>query len=217
MTYGLRFTNSSDVVILDSEFARLVILDTGTWSGNGSGITVSFSKVINTIEPPLVFVRPNQSITFCFCKIIGSTGAWRGFSFVGISGQSTSGKWFCAGFKSSETARFGMRLWDGDSNLLFDTGTPCAQFTRSISSWSYLGSSSTGQGTSRLSWTSSSSLSTDYMMLNNIAMDIGGTQSRQGSIYAVWQYNNDRLVIQAVGVDMSTSLYNTVIFAKPIS
>lgn len=218
MTYGVMFTNNSDVVTLDSEFSRLVVVDRGSWNGSGSGVFVPFSKTITTDEPPLVFVRLNQSNTLCFCLIRGSAGAWTGFSFVGIAGQGTSGNWFAGAFKSEPTATYGFRIWDSNSKLLFDSGTPCAQFTRSISSWTYLGSVSTAQGVSRLSWTAPSSLASgDYMLLNNIAMDIAGSTSRQGNMYAVWEYQNDRLVIQAVGVDLQTSLFIPVIFAKPIS
>lgn len=218
MTYGVTFTNNNDVVMLDSAFARLVVLEQGTWSGSGSGVYVPFSTVITSDEPPLVFIRPGQSNTFCFCLVQGSAGAWTGFSFVGIVGQGTSGKWFAAAFKSAPTATFGFRIWDANSKLLFDSGTPAAQFTRTITGWTYLGSSSSGQGLSRLSWTAPSSLSTgDYMLLNNIAMDIAGGTSRQGNMYAVWEYQNDRLVIQAVGVDLQRALYIPVVFAKPIS
>ena len=218
MTYGVTFTNNNDVVTLDSEFARLVVLGKGTWSGNGTGVYVPFPKTITSDEPPLVFVRLDQSNTLCFCVIQGSAGAWTGFSFAGIAGQGTSGKWFAAAFKSEPTATHGFRLWDGGSKLLFDSGTPCAQFTRSITGWTYLGASQTGQGVYRLSWTAPSSLASgDYMLLNNIAMDIAGSTSRQGNMYAVWEYHNDRLVIQAVGVDLQTSLFIPVVFAKPIS
>lgn len=218
MSFGLRFTNNNNVVTLDSEFARLVVLGTGTWNGTGSGVYVPFAKTITTDEPPLVFVRPDQSNVFCFCLIHGSAGAWTGFSFVGTSGVATSGKWFVAAFKSEPTATFGLRLWDGNAKLLFDNGTPCAQFTRTITGWSYLGSTQTGQGVSRLSWTAASTLSTcDYMLLNNIAMDVAGLTSRQGNMYAIWEYNNDRLVMQVVGVDISTTLYNPIVFAKPVT
>lgn len=217
MSYGLTFTNNNDVVTLDSEFSRLVVLANGTYSGVG-GAGASFPFVITTQEPPLVFVRPGQSNTLCFCKLSGGPGAWTGFSFTGIAGVGTSGNWFAAAFQSKEIATFGLRLWDGNSKLLFDSGTACAQFTRTITGWSYLGSSPTGQGTSRLSWTAYSQLgSGDYMLLNNIAMDVAGLTSRQGNQYAVWDYGNDRLVMQVVGVDISTSYYTPVVFAKPIS
>lgn len=220
MTYGVSFTNNSDVVTLDSEFSRLVVLEKGTWNGSGSGVGVSFSKTITTAEPPLVFVRPDQSNIFCFCVVLGSSGAWTGFSFRGRVGQATSGNWFAGAFKSEPTATYGFRIWDGSSKLLFDSGAPCAQFTRTITAWSYLGAvgDPPGSGQNRLSWTAPSPLSSgDYMLLSNIAMDIAGGTSRQGNLYAVWEYQNDRLVIQAVGVDLQTSLYIPVVFAKPIS
>lgn len=218
MTFGVTFTNNSDVVVLDSELSRLVVLEKGTWSGDGSWMGVAFSKTITTAEPPLIFVRPDQSNIFCFCVVLGSSGAWTGFSFHGGVGRPISGKWFAAAFKSEPTASYGFRIWDANSKLLFDSGTPCAQFTRSISSWTYLGGSSDPQGQDRLSWTAPSPLSSgDYMLLNNIAMDIAGSTSGQGNLYALWEYQNDRLVIQAVGVDLQIYLYIPIVFAKPIS
>ncbi|WP_313630177.1 hypothetical protein [Pseudomonas sp.] len=217
-SYGMRFTNGSNVVTLDSEFSRLTTLDKGTWSGVASGVYVPFSATITTAEPPLVFVRPDQTNVFCFCLVRGSAGAWTGFSFLGGRSNTTSGKWFAAVFTSAPTAKFGFRLWDQNAKLIFDNGTPCAQFTRTITSWTYLGAGQDAQGQTMLSWTAPSSLASgDYMLLNNIAMDVAGLISRQGNMYAVWEYNNDRLVMQVVGVDISTTLYNPVVFAKPIN
>lgn len=217
-SYGVRFTNNSDVVTLDSEFSRLVVLEKGSWSGSGAGITVNFTRAITTTEPPLFFVRPNNSVTFCFCTPRGGAGAWTGFTFRGVVGQATSGNWFVAAFKSEPTAIYGVRIKDAAGKLLFDNGTPCAQFTRTISAWTYLGASSDPQGQTRLSWTAPSPLSSgDYMMLNNVAMDIAGGTSRQGNLYAVWEYQNDRLLMQAVGVDLRIRFYTPIVFAKPIS
>lgn len=217
MTFGLTFVNDNDVVTLDSEFSRLVVVESGTFLGTGSA-GGTFAQVVTTDEPPLIFIRPDQSGTFCFCTITGSSGAWTGFSFVGIVGVDTSGKWFSATFRPTETAKFGFRLWDENSKLLFDSGTPCAQFTRTISAWIYLGATQTSQGVYRLSWTADTPLGGgDYMLLNNIAMDLAGGTSRQGNLYALWQYESDRLLIQAVGVDLKTSLYIPVVFAKPVN
>jgi hypothetical protein len=215
MSYGLAFTNNDSTVILDSEFARLVIVQQGTWSGTGAGVGVAFTVPVTTAEPPLVFVRPAQSNVFCFCKILGTPGNWTGFSFVGITGQATSGSWFSGVFKSQPLEDYGLRLWDAASTLLFDSGTPVAQFTRILSSWQYLGSVPTSQGVSMLSWTAPSPLNTgDFMLLNNIAMDMAGITSRQGNMYAYWEYNNNRLVIKAVGVDLPIAFYMPVVFAK---
>lgn len=221
MSFGMRFTNDSDVVTLDSEFSRLVVLEKGSWSGNGSGVYVPFAKTVTTDEPPLVFVRPDAANGYVyFCLIHGGRGAWTGFSFQGNRNISTNGKWFSASFASQAKAEYGLRLWDSSSKLLFDSGTPCAQFTRTITGWTYLGAvgNPPGAGQYRYSWTAPSPLDTgDYMLLNNIAMDIAGVVSRQGNIYAIWEYGNNRLVIQAVGVDLPSALYMPVVFAKPIS
>lgn len=218
MAYGVTFRNNFDTVTLDSEFARLVVLDRGTWSGTGSGVFVPFSSTVTTDEPPLVFVRPDYQSTLYFCVITGTAGAWTGFSFHAIVGQATAGKWFAAAFQAKPTAVYGFRIWDGAGKLLFDSGTPCAQFTRTINAWTYLGSSREPQGQNVLSWTAPSSLvSGDYMLLNNVAMDIAGGISRQGNMYAIFDYANDRIVMQAVGVDLSMAFYMPVVFAKPVS
>lgn len=218
MSYGVQFSNNNDVVVLDSEFARLVVLYKGSWVNGGNGAGVSFPSVITSAEPPLVFVRPAQSCTMCFCRVNGSAGAWTGFSFMGIVGQASSGTWFAAAFQSKPTARYGFRIWDSASKLLFDSGTPAAQFTRTITGWTYLGVVQTGQGTYMLSWTANSPLNTGgYMLLNNIAMDVAGGTSRQGNMYAVWDFANNRLVMQVVGVDIQNTLYTPVVFAKPVS
>lgn len=218
MAYGMQFINGSDVVVLDSEISKLSVLYKGTWSHRGSGVIVSFPSPVTTQEPPLVFVRANQTCTMCFCMVSGSAGAWTGFTFLGIVGQVSSGSWFAAAFTAAPVASYGFRIWDGASKLLFDSGTPAAQFTRSISAWTYLGSERTGQGLYRLSWTAPSPLNLgDFMLLNNIAMDVAGGTSRQGNMYAVWDFANNRLVIQVVGVDIMRYLYVPAVFAKPLT
>lgn len=218
MSYGLSFTNNSNVVVLDSEFSRLSVLEKGTWNGQGSGVVVNFSATITSVEPPLVFVRPDQSNVFCFCLVRGSAGAWTGFSFSGTAGVATSGKWFSAAFQSKPVAKYGLRLWDATAKVIFDSSAPCAQFTRNITSWTYLGATQTSQGVYRYFWTAPSPLSGgDYMLLNNIALDMAGVVSRQGNMYATWEYNNDRLVISAIGVDLPSAQYIPVVFAKSIS
>jgi hypothetical protein len=218
MSFGVEFSNNNDVVVLDSEFARLCVLHRGNWSNGGSGVSVAFPSTITSSEPPLVFVRADQSCTMCFCLINGSPGAWTGFSFRGIVGQTSSGKWFAAAFQSAPVANYGFRIWDASSKLLFDSAAPAAQFTRTITAWTYLGSEQTSQGVYRLSWTANSPLNTgDYLMLNNIAMDVAGLTSRQGNQYAVWDFSNNRLVMQVIGVDISSSFYTPVVFARPVS
>lgn len=209
MTFGLTFTNNNDVVTLDSEFSRLVIVQSGRCSGGAA-----FSPAITTAEPPLVFVRPDGTTTFQYTTISGGSGNWTGFSFL----SAGSGNYFCAAFKSRELATYGLRLWDGGANLLFDSGTPCAQFTRTITSWTYTGSSQTGQGTTKSNWTAYSPLDTgDYMLVNNIGMDVGGNSTRAAKLYVVWNYGNNRLEPYIIGVNNSVNFFIPIVFAKPIS
>lgn len=207
MTYGLQFTNASNVVTLDSEFSRLVVLQSGRYSGSAA-----FSPAITTQEPPLVFVRPDTSSTFQYATISGTPGNWTGFSFI----SGGVGSYFCAAFKSRSTASYGLRLWSGSSDLLFDNGTTCAQFTRVISSWIFLGSTTTDQGLIRCNFTAASPLDTgDYMLINNIGMDVAGS-SRSSKLYCSWEYNNNRIVLFIIGVTPSTNFFIPAVFAKPI-
>ncbi|AOE78785.1 hypothetical protein A7318_09385 [Pseudomonas lurida] len=209
MAYGLEFKNNNDVVALDSEFSRLVVLQSGRYSGGAT-----FSPAITTQEPPLVFVRPDASTTFQYTTISGSPGNWTGFSFLG----GGVGNYFCAAFKAREVANYGLRLWDGSKNLLFDSGTPCAQFTRTITGWTFLGSSQTGQGLTRGNWTAPSSLSSgDYMLVNNIGMDVGGSSTRASKLYCSWEYENDRILMFAIGAAISVYMFVPVVFAKKVS
>lgn len=209
MSYGLQFTNNSDVVTLDSEFARLVVLQSGRFSGGAS-----FSPAITSVEPPLVFVRPDATMTFQYVTILGSPGAWTGFSYVG----GGAGNFFCAAFQSKAIDSYGLRLWDGSSTVVFDSGTPCAQFTRTIVDWTYLGSVPTGQGTNQASWTAYSPLNTgDYMLVNNIGMDVLGTATRFAKLYCTWDVANNRIVPFVIGVNNSTSFFVPITFAKPIA
>lgn len=209
MTYGVKFTNNSNAVVLDSEFARLVVLHRGDYSG-----PINFPTPITSQEPPLVFIRPNSSFTLSYARINGSAGNWTGFSFVG----GGTGKYFAAAFQAAPMARYGFRIWDGGAKLLFDSGTPCAQFTRTISAWSYIGSSQTGQGTTLINFTAVSPLDGgDYMMINNIGMDVSAANTRAAKLYCSWDYSANRIVMFTVGVSNVTSMFVPVLFAKPVT
>lgn len=215
MAYGLTFTNDSNVVVLDSEFSRLVVLHSGRYNAGAT-----FPSVITSQEPPLIFVRPDGNTSFQFVKLRGSPGAWTGWNWVTVTGSDARGDYFAAAFKSEEKAKFGFRLWDGERKLLFDSGTPCAQFTRYITSWTYAGSSSTPQGQTRMAWRSSVPLSRtgDYMLINNIAQDLAGGDS-YSKVYCSWDYTNNRIspALVNIGDYQSNGLFLTIAFAKPIS
>ena len=212
MSYGLKFTNNSDVVTLDSEFARLVVLFSARYGTGGA----NFPAVITSQEPPLIFARPDSTAVFQWIRLNGSPGNWTGWA--NQSNNPVGGTYFVAAYQSKETDTYGMRLWDETSKLLFDTGTPCAQFTSVITSWTYLGSTNTSVGRWSFNWSSPAPLGNgDYMLLNNIAMDIPGTDTFS-KLSCSWNYSNNTITVllQNIGDFNGSSLFLPLMFAKPI-
>ncbi|NWD29963.1 hypothetical protein HX793_09285 [Pseudomonas reactans] len=211
MSYGLTFANNSDVVTLDSEFARLVVVYKGSYGPAGA----DFPWVITSQEPPLVFVRPSTG-GFQWISLKGSPGNWTGF-INGAAGGS--GSFFIAAYESTPTATYGMRIWDENSKLLFDSGTPCAQFTDVIAGWAYGGASNPSVGRWIFTFYASVPLNTgNYMLINNIAMNIPGRDTFS-LLSCYWDYANNRIVaqLQNIGDFNGSSFFLPLMFAKPIS
>lgn len=150
MTYGLQFMNNNNVVTLDSEVARMCVVASGTLRDNGSSdknSTNMFPRAVTTQEPPLIFVRPSNpnngwaALLSNFAPV-GSPGNWTGFNIVSTYVQSrvnfSNGDWFACQFGGQAVAKFGMRLWDGSGNVLFDSDSPAANFTRAAQTFSYV-------------------------------------------------------------------------------
>lgn len=211
MSHGLTFNNNSDVVTLDSEFARLVVIHKGIYGPAGG----DFPSVITSQEPPLIFVRPSTG-GFQWVSLKGSPGNWTGF-INGASGGS--GSFFVAAYESAPTAKYGLRLWNGDAKQLFDNGTPCAQFTDVVAGWAYGGASNPSVGRWISTFYAAVPLNAgNYMLINNIAMNIPG-----GSTFSLlscfWDYANNRVVaqLQNIGDFNGSSFFLPLMFAKPIS
>ena len=212
MTYGLKFTNTSDVVTLDSEFSRLVILYSARYNAGAF-----FPYPITSQEPPLIFVRPDNTASFQYIRLIGTPGNWTGFS--NSHPANSPGTYFLAAYASKETETYGMRLWDGGSKLLFDSGTPCAQFTLVASSWTLVSLTNPSPGRYTYRFATPVNFSTgDYMMINNVAMDIPGRDT-WSKLTCGWDYENNRMLIslQNIGDFRADALFLTLLFAKPIT
>ncbi|UNK68401.1 hypothetical protein MNO08_10025 [Pseudomonas simiae] len=211
MSHGLTFNNNSDVVTLDSEFARLVVIHKGIYGPAGG----DFPSVITSQEPPLIFVRPSTG-GFQWVSLKGSPGNWTGF-INGASGGS--GSFFVAAYESAPTAQYGLRLWDGAAKQLFDNGTPCAQFTDVVAGWAYGGASNPSVGRWISTFYAAVPLNTgNYMLINNIAMNIPGGSSFS-LLSCFWDYANNRVVaqLQNIGDFNGSSFFLPLMFAKPIS
>lgn len=223
MSFGLEFTNDSNVVTVDSEFTRLVVLAKGTYQPtqeSGLGSVTSFPATITSQEPPLVFVRPSGSsgiAGLCLMRVIGSPGAWTGF-YVRAYDENTlqpNGSYFACGFAATALANFGMRLWDGSSKLLFDSGTPYARFTRSFQNWTYVKSDNTSQGVPRNYYRVAFNFPVgEYMLINSFSMPMlnDGIQSR--SLYCWWDFSGGNLYALTVGLGNPFAFFLPAVFAK---
>lgn len=211
--YGMSFTNTSDVVTLDSEFSRLVVLSSGRYTRYGA----IFPSPITSQEPPLIFARPDSNGVFQWVRILGDPGNWTGWS--NTNSQDVSGSYFLAAYASKPTETYGMRLWDGGTKLLFDSGTPCAQFTTVITSWTFNGAVNTSVGRWSFNWSASAPINGgDYMLINNIAMDIPGRDTFS-KLSCSWNYstNTVSILLQNIGDFNGNNLFLPVLFAKQIS
>lgn len=223
MAYGVEFTNNSNVVTIDSEFSRLVVMSKGRYAPtqeSGMGSVTYFERPITTQEPPLVFVKPDTVgavAGLCLSYPIGSAGNWTGF-YVRAYDSNTAqpnGRYFAGAFQASPVATFGFRIWDGASKLLFDSGTPCANFTRSYQTWTYRGTTQIGTGLYRMAFSVPFDFSTqDYMLLNNFGMNAAGASLRSSFIYCWWDFPGNTLWCITVGATNQSTMYIPAVFAR---
>lgn len=113
MAYGLQFRNNNNVVTIDSEFARLVVISSGRYAPTeegGMGSTTYFVRPVTSQEPPLVFVRPDTVSGIAGLsnvRLIGSAGNWVGF-YVRTYSSATAqpnGRYFVAAFAAQAVAQ----------------------------------------------------------------------------------------------------------------
>lgn len=223
MAYGLQFTNNSDTVVLDSEFARLVVISSGRFAPteeNGLGSTTYFARPVTSQEPPLVFVRPDTVgavAGLCQMRVIGSAGNWTGF-YVRAYDAATAqpnGRYFAAAFAAQAVSQYGMRLWDGGGNLLFDSGTPNATFTRAFQNWTFVKNDTTPQGLSRVYYTVPFNFpQNEFMLLNNFSMPMNSGSGIPRSLYCWWDFPNNTLYAITIAASNPFAFFLPAVFAK---
>lgn len=223
MSYGLQFLNNSNSVVIDSEYARLCVIESGRYipnANNGYGSVTNFARVVTSQNPPLVFVRPDTVAGLAQLggmRVLGGPGNWTGF-FVGTYntiGYPPNGRYFVATFGAQPVATYGMRLWDGGSNLLFDSGTVSASFTRAFQNWTFFKYELGAQGETRNFYTVDFNFPpNEYLLLNNFGMNMcsGGPVSR--SIYNWWDFSAGKLYAVTSAFVNPIAFYLPAVFAK---
>jgi|GEM_PF-746543 len=188
-SYGFLAINDSGYVQIDADTPRLSVLSSGTYQGSSSTVTVSFPQVINTQEPPCVFIRPSTSSgteLYYGMSILGSAGNWTGFR---ISTRNVnflpSGKWFAAVFAPTASATYGLRIWNAAAARVYDSGAAPAVVTNVVQSWTYVGSVS-GTLAGHYYWRASYAVAEDeYVMINPFTLPALSSTSPSASPTAI--------------------------------
>ncbi|WP_025110068.1 hypothetical protein [Pseudomonas sp. H1h] len=223
MAYGLQFTNNSNVVTLDSEYARLSVIATGRFSPNadsGLGSLTTFPVAATSQEPPLVFVRPDTVggiAGLCMMRLVGGPGNWTGFYVRAYNAITAppNGRYFVAAFLAQPVAQYGLAMWDGAGKLLFNSGTPAALFTRAFQNWTYVTTDNDPQGLYRNYYSVSFDFpENEFLLINSFGMRMvtGGTRGRQ--LYCWWDFPNRKLYAITVALDNPYAFWLPALFAK---
>ncbi|MEE3929634.1 hypothetical protein V2I84_05080 [Pseudomonas viridiflava] len=223
MAYGVQFINNNNVVTLDSEFSRLSVIASGRFQPteeSGLGSTTYFPVAVTSQEPPLVFVRPdtvNAVAGLCRMRLIGSAGNWTGFYVraYNVNTAQPNGRYFVAAFGAQPVSGYGMRIWDGSSKLLFDTGTVSANFTRSFQNWNFVKSDLESQGLTRIYYTVNFNFpENEYLLINSFGMPLNAGSAIAREIACWWDFPGSTLYAITVAASNPIAFFLPAVFAK---
>ncbi|MNZ69727.1 hypothetical protein D3C78_880370 [compost metagenome] len=222
MTFGFYAKNDDSFVQIDSEKPRLCMVHKGNYAApSGFVASVVFPAPITTQEPPCIFIRPSTTSAtelYRYLNISGSPGNWTGFSIEAANvTYSPSGKWFAAVFASPGNSQFGLRLFDGGTNLVYDSGAPAVIFTKASNSWVYVGQVHLEIANAYYYRTPvAASLTEDeYLMLNPFSRSMPAHAVRASSCGIRMQYSGGYLEMYLVNVAAWTDIGRVAaVFAK---
>ncbi|MEL7937690.1 hypothetical protein [Pseudomonas delhiensis] len=153
MSYGALFTGLAGQIIIDDTNPVYSVVYSGTYNdvGNTGVATINFPSPINSQAWPLVMFKPDGAHMVRNFKILGSPGAWTGFSYflysdAGFSNVVRSGVWKVAAIWLPATGDWGLRVRDSYSRIVFDSNREPISLVAGGQSWldggrnpSYLG------------------------------------------------------------------------------
>lgn len=145
MAYGLKAVNNDSYIQIDSDTPRLCAIHNGKYAASNSNTaTVLFPTAITTQEPPCIFLRnsPDRNHElYDMLSILGSAGNWTGFSVRANNVTwRPAGKWFAAVFASQSQSSYGLRLWGGAGEVIYDSSAVAVIVIKANSIWDYKGS-----------------------------------------------------------------------------
>ena len=199
MSFGFQSINDNAFVQIDAEAPRLCMLTKGAYSGttNASGV---FARAITSSDPPLVFIRPDQGAIQVPISVwfTGGPGNWTGFTMKASNVNATlSGQYFVAAWASMGTAAYGLRLWDQNAALVYDSGAPAVVVTFAAGNWTYLGTEQLTVGR-RYFWGINKALgSGEYISINPFTMNCHNDGTGGGCALGV-DYANGRIMMYSL-------------------
>lgn len=225
MSFGLSFSNNDNVVILDSEYARLCVIYSGRYAPNfGPGnfqSLVTFPAPITSIEQPLVFIRPDTVNGMLklggVAAVQGSPGNWTGF-LTGMYDQVgfyPNGRYIVASFGAQPIASYGLRLFSPGGVPIFDSGTPNVLFTRAFQNWTYVMSTRLPQGEYVNYYTVPFDFpENEYLLGNTFVMRMNNNDNIGRSLHTWWDFQNKILYAVTIGFSNPFAFWLPAMFAK---
>lgn len=223
MAFGFRSINDSSYVQIDSDAPRLCLIEKGVYNGPSYQVTVQFASPVQSIEPPMVFIRPSGKNTdelYAAQFLNGSSGNWTGFTVQSINiNYVPSGDWFVAFFGARANAGYGMRIWDGGSKLLYDSGSTPVVVTAVLPTWTYVGKLTQAYYGAYYKWVAGRGLAPgEYFCLNDFSLGVADTNGT-GSLCGISNdYVNNQIALWAFNSTSggpNTALgHRPIIFAK---
>jgi hypothetical protein len=222
MAFGFQSVNDSSYIQIDAESPRMCVIEKGSYSSTAYKANVYFSAAITTVEPPMVFLRPQQTSSqelYLSTTLLGSAGAWTGFQVTMSNiNYNPSGLWFVATFASRSTDTFGMRLFDASGAVIYDTGAFAVAFTGVLQTWTYAGRIQLTVGY-RYKWVAGRAAAADEYFLLNIFSQGCQDVNAGGSCAICMDYTNNQSSMWSASISGAwTDQGNRpVIFAKLVA
>lgn len=225
MGFGLSFSNNDNVVVLDSEYARLCVIYSGRYfpnygPGNFSSL-ITFPSPITSVEQPLVFLRPDTVGGLlkmgALGAVQGSPGNWTGF-ITGMYDQVgfyPNGRYVVASFGAQPVADYGLRLFSSSGAPIFDSGTPSFLFTRAFQKWTYVKTTRLDQGEYVNYYTVPFDFpENEYLLGNSFMMRMNNNDNIGRSLHTWWDFPNKTLYAVTIGFSNPFAFWLPAMFGK---
>lgn len=133
--YGIRARNDSNLVQIDNSNKAIRVASSGSFAlgRRGAGDFImsgggTFSPAITTAEEPMVFLRSDTGMMVANYRVLGSPGAWTGFTVDGWFGGAFSSLYYTVKWmvgipmaSSSASGDYGVRIRNAQAEMTFNS------------------------------------------------------------------------------------------------